>query len=282
MPELAEVEYLRHRWDPGIGAAVCRVAVHFGKRCVRDLGPAAVEQTLSGTKLLGSEAQAKQMLFAFGRGRKPSAWVGIHLGMTGELRVESADFAPGKHDHFVLLQRERALVFTDPRMFGRVRFHAGAERPEWWTSLPPAVLSSEFTRERLARFLSRRSGTPVKALLLMQDLFPGVGNWMADEILWRCRIHPNWRCGRLNEKDVGKLWRESREVCRVALATVAVDFGDPPKGWFFHVRWTAQGRCPRCDIQVKTATIGSRTTRWCPNCQPAKRSAVVDARSSGH
>jgi formamidopyrimidine-DNA glycosylase len=51
------------------------------------------------------------------------------------------------------------------------------------------------------------------------------------------------------------------------MGTVAVDFSDPPAGWFYHQRWTANGRCPRCAARVKTATIGGRTTRWCPRCQ---------------
>jgi formamidopyrimidine-DNA glycosylase len=267
MPELAEVEYYRKQWDAGVGARVLRVALHAGKRVTRGIDAAAFERALVGATLLGSEARAKQMIFRFGRRAKTSAWLGLHLGMTGKLRVEASDFAPGRHDHLVLYQRGRALVFSDVRMFGRVRFQPGAEVPEWWAKLPPDVLAKEFTVERVRGFLARRRGTAVKALLLMQDLFPGVGNWMADEILWRARISPRALSGRLSAKRAEALWREAREVCRVALATVAVDFSDPPEGWFYHVRWTNAGRCPRCATKIKTATIGGRTTRWCPRCQ---------------
>jgi formamidopyrimidine-DNA glycosylase len=133
--------------------------------------------------------------------------------------------------------------------------------------LPPDVLSPQFTRERLRDFLARRRRTPVKALLLMQDIFPGVGNWMADEILWRARISPRRLCGKITAEQVDALWKEARAVCRESLATIGVDFSDPPEGWFFHVRWTKAGVCPRCGLQIKTATIGGRTTRWCAHCQ---------------
>ena len=63
------------------------------------------------------------MLFVFSGGN----WLGIHLGMTGKIRVEPANFRPDKHDHLALYQRERALVFTDSRQFGRVRFHHGSK-----------------------------------------------------------------------------------------------------------------------------------------------------------
>jgi len=267
MPELAEVEYFRRQWEAGVGARITRVALHAGKRVVRDVDPAEGESVLAGSTLLGSEARAKQMLFRFGRGKKVTAWVGIHLGMTGKLTVEPAGFVPGKHDHFVLFQRERALVFTDPRMFGRVRLAAGAEMPEWWAKLPPEVLSEEFTLERVAAFFARRKKSAVKALLLDQTMFPGVGNWMADEILWRARIDPRTPGGELKPPRIKKLWEETREVCRISLATVAVDFSDPPDDWFFHVRWADGGECPRCGLTIQTATIGGRTTRWCARCQ---------------
>jgi formamidopyrimidine-DNA glycosylase len=47
-----------------------------------------------------------------------------------------------------------------------------------------------------------------------------------------------------------------------------VDFSDPPPGWFFHVRWTSHGKCPRCSEPIRTRTIAGRTTRWCAKCQP--------------
>jgi formamidopyrimidine-DNA glycosylase len=272
MPELAEVEYYRKLWDVGVGARIHRVALHADARPLRGLDARTVAGELTGNKLLGSEAQAKQMLFRFGRGGKASAWLGVHLGMTGRLRVESQSFVPAKHDHLVLWQQQRALVFSDSRKFGRIRFHKGNNTPEWWTSLPPAVTSPEFTLELLRGILTRRKASAVKGILLMQNFFPGVGNWMADEILWRARINPCRRSGTLNSHESQSLWRESREVCRVALETVGVDMSDPPAGWFFHVRWSANGHCPRCKQSIETATIAGRTTRWCGKCQPVRSS----------
>lgn len=263
MPELAEVEYYRKQWDSGLRRKIERVALHGEKRVFRGVDVARLAERIAGTMLLGSEARAKQMLFRFSR----SAWLGVHLGMTGKLRVEPPDFAPGRHDHLVLFQRARALVFSDPRQFGRVLFHEGKESPPWWTKLPPAVTAPEFTLDLVRAFFRRRARLAVKAALLQQERFPGVGNWMADEILWRARLDPRKLCGQLTALRIKSIWRETREVCATALATVGVDFSDPPEGWFFHARWKKSGRCPRCKGPLKTDTIGGRTTRWCPRCQ---------------
>ena len=263
MPELAEVEFYRRQWDCGLRRKISRVALHGGLRLFRGADVARLAALLPGALLLGSEARAKQMLFRF----SSDLWLGVHLGMTGKLRAEPPDFAPGRHDHLVLFQKRQALVFSDPRMFGRVLFHEGRAVPAWWAALPPAVTAPEFTPELVRAFLQRRARLAVKAALLVQSAFPGVGNWMADEILWRAKIAPGALCGTLTKGRAAALWREAREVCAVALATVAVDFSDPPGDWFYHQRWTAAGRCPRDGGALRTAQIGGRTTRWCPRCQ---------------
>ena len=263
MPELAEVEYYRKQWDDGLRKKVTHVELHAGKRIFRGVDEKRLAAALKGATYLDSEAQAKLMCFRFSGG----VWLGIHLGMTGDLRVEPKDFVPGKHDHLVLFQSARALVFSDPRQFGRVHFHEGRDVPAWWAKLPPAVTSPEFTLELVTTFLKRRARLAVKAALLIQEAFPGVGNWMADEILWRARIDPRVLCGKLSAKQVHAIWHEAREVCRIALETVGQGSADPPEDWLFHQRWTSKGTCPRDGLQLKTATIGGRTTRWCPRCQ---------------
>jgi formamidopyrimidine-DNA glycosylase len=263
VPELAEVEYYRKLWDDGLRKKVTRVELHAGNRLFRGVNEERLAAALQGATYLDSEAQAKLMCFRFSGG----VWIGIHLGMSGELRVEEKDFEPGKHDHLVLFQSARALVFSDPRQFGRVHFHEGRDEPAWWAKLPPAVTSPEFTLELVTAFLKRRARLAIKATLLIQEAFPGVGNWMADEILWRARIDPRTLCGKLSAKQIHAVWHEAREVCRIALETVGQGSADPPEDWLFHQRWTNKGTCPRDGLQLKTATIGGRTTRWCPRCQ---------------
>ena len=266
MPELAEVEYYRKRWNPGLGEKIQGVSLNSGKRIFRGSDTRALEKLLVGATLQKSEAHGKQMLFRFSK----QLWLGVHLGMTGTLRVEKSGFRPGKHDHLVLHQKRRTLVFNDPRQFGRLRFHHGAAAPEWWAKLPPAIISEKFTVAGMDAFLRRHRQLPLKAALLHQAGFPGIGNWMADEILWRVRLHPRTRAGEISGEKSRELWRVIRFVCREACKIIGHDFSDPPRGWFIHERWTAQGRCPRHGEPLPRATIGGRTTAWCPKCQPER------------
>jgi formamidopyrimidine-DNA glycosylase len=263
MPELAEVEFYRRRWDVGIGKPATRVHINAKKRVVRGVDAAALEKALVGPKFLRSEGHGKRMLFCF----SGDVWLGVHLGMTGKLSAEAADFAPGKHDHLVLFQRERALVFHDPRQFGRIQFHQGKEAPAWWCDLPPQPQELGFTRAFVENFFTRRRKIPIKAALLMQEAFAGIGNWMADEILWRARILPKRRVESLSKDEIGEVWKQTRWVAREAIKHVAPAHADLPKGWLFNERWSKRGVCPRDGTPLKRSEVGGRTTAWCPVCQ---------------
>lgn len=269
MPELAEAEFYRKRWH--LAAAGDRVTALFarsGKRVFRGINLPDLRRGLVGASLEQSEARAKQILFRFSGGH----WLGVHLGMSGELLALGPDHRPGPHDHLVITTSRHALLFRDPRMFGRIRHHQGQDAPGWWTEFAPAILSSGFTISRIAKFLGRRRRAPIKAVLLMQEQFPGIGNWMADEILWRAAIHPRRPAGSLTSAETRMLWRQTRLVCRQALRVIAgtgdhlpadLNVGIPPY-WLFKHRWERGGRCPKTGQRLAHATIGGRTTCWSP------------------
>ena len=263
MPELAEVEYYRKQWNAGLGTNVLTVELHANKRIFRNTDTTAMQRELPGSKLISSEARGKQMAFRFSRGM----WLAIHLGMTGELRVEPNNFIAGKHDHLVLRQKQRSLVFSDPRQFGRVLWFHGQGEPPWWSKIAPSLTSSAFTGAVLKDALERHRKLSIKATLLLQQHFPGIGNWMADEILWRAKINPRTPSGEISRARFAALFKSVRFVCAGALKHVSEDFSDPPRSWFFHVRWNAGGKCPRDETGLKRDTIGGRTTAWCPRCQ---------------
>jgi formamidopyrimidine-DNA glycosylase len=265
MPELAEVAWFARQWEPGLGAPVTAVQCRATARVFRDAGVRDLRRQLTGRPLTAISTHGKQMLFTFG-----DVFLGVHLGMTGELLVESASHRPGRHDHLVLRQSGRSLVFRDPRMFGRVRFEPGPAAPSWWTSLPPAVLSPSFTRQLTISAARRRRGSPLKAFLLDQEVFPGVGNWMADEILWRCLLDPATKVGTLHYNEIITIHLATRRLCRQALKLIGENWGDPPPSWLFPHRWKNGGRCPRDGTELRRAQIGGRTTAWCPQCQPSR------------
>ena len=65
MPELAEVEFFRRQWDPGLGQRIVRVELHPRKRIFRGSSTRALVRELTGARFLRSESWGKQMLFEF-------------------------------------------------------------------------------------------------------------------------------------------------------------------------------------------------------------------------
>jgi formamidopyrimidine-DNA glycosylase len=264
MPELAEVEYFRKRWNPGLGRVVRAVRLNPQARVGRGVDGPAMTKALVGAKLLESFAAAKQMAFHF----SGKVWIGVHLGMTGRLEAGDADREPTPYDHFKLMMSGgKELVFVDPRQFGRILFWQGPGVPPWWEKIPPAILSGEFTVGVVGAFLRRRARTSIKAVLLMQERFPGIGNWMADEVLWRAGFHPQAKAGTFGPKSVRKLHATLREVCAEAMEVIGKNWSDPPDRWLFNHRWKDGGRCPRSKKPLVRADVGGRTTCWSPERQ---------------
>jgi formamidopyrimidine-DNA glycosylase len=263
MPELAEVEWFRKQWNPGLGGEIVDLALHEKNRVFRGENVQELQRRLIGEKLVSSHARGKWMLFKF----SGNNWLGIHLGMTGKIYVASANHRPAKRDHLVLFQKEHALVVSDYRQFGRVRFHHGTDEPDWWKSGAPKIESREFDQEFIDHFLNRHRKAPIKSALLMQNGFPGIGNWMADEILWRAKVLPSKRIRRLTTQDRHQLFRATKFVVRRSLETLGKDFSDPPRNWLIHQKWKRDGVCPKHRTRLRHATVAGRTTVWCAKCQ---------------
>lgn len=272
MPELAEVEYNRKQWDPGIGESIVAVECHEKARDFRKMSASAFKSALPGKTLLSSRTHGKQMLFEISE----VIWLGLHLGMTGKLFAADSNHEIAKAEHFVLRTPHRSLVFSDFRMFGNVTLDETnpGEFPVWWQQLPPEILSPSFTKKLVHSHLFRHRKSLVKPLLLNQARFPGIGNWMADEIVWQMKLHPATLCGDLSESQSEALWKASRSVTRDALRIIGTDYSQPPASWLFTHRWKDGGHCPRkgCGAELVRRDLRGRTTCWCPVCQ-SKHSA---------
>ncbi|MCC5808072.1 MAG: Fpg/Nei family DNA glycosylase [Opitutales bacterium] len=275
MPELAEVEYYRRQWLPALGETVSRTHIRPSARVFRNTAPDRIPAAVEGHDFREALAHGKQMLFRFG----DDAWLLIRLGMAGKLERGDPAMVPAKHDHLVLFTAKHALAFNDYRMFGSTTLVESAKLPDFWRNLPPMPHEPGFTRDHVGTFLRRRAKAPVKAVLLIQERFPGIGNWMADEVLWRARIHPAYPAGRILGRKLSDLHRSLREVTEDALRVIAPDWSDPPDDWLFNHRWRDGGTCPATGKPLRRETIGGRTTCYSPAHQkwpPGLRRASMD------
>ena len=261
MPELAEVHYYSRQWAPGVKARILRVSLHPSARVFRNASPSTLVRSITHTHLIGRETHGKQMLFRFSGG----AWLTVHLGMTGELLHRIPGTPPAPHEHLILHQKDRDLIFRDPRMFGEVKAgNCSTGHPSWWNDLPPPTTDRNFTLAWVRQHLERHARAPVKAVLLRQECFPGIGNWMADEILWRAGIHPGNPAATLTPEETFQLHRQTVAVSRDALRVIGRTWKTPPDSWLFNHRWKDGGRCPESNCLLVRETIAGRTTCWSP------------------
>jgi formamidopyrimidine-DNA glycosylase len=102
----------------------------------------------------------------------------------------------------------------------------------------------------------------VKARLLDQDAIAGVGNLLADQILWLAKVHPARRVNELSRPDLDRLLRALRRAVGSAIAGGGVHtLSVVPYR-------TAGAACPRCGAPMVRGTVGGRTTWWCSLEQP--------------
>lgn len=273
MPELAEVELARRQWGPHQGEKITAVEGHSHTRLYRDQ-PFETLQVLTNRTLQDSKTHGKRMLFSFGE----QLHLEVHLGMTGKLYAAPLNHEQHKHDHFLLRTDASSLAFSDYRQFGKLTLHEDISDP--WKDLPPEVLSAAFSTSYVAEKLNRFSKRPLKAFILDQRICPGVGNWMADEICWRMGRHPAARTDTLDPAQVRKevQWVSKGAIRHVADKNTHPSIEGftpgtyvkqvPPKTWLFQHRWKPGGHCPKCQTELSRAQIATRTTAWCPICQP--------------
>ncbi|HEX4225394.1 MAG TPA: DNA-formamidopyrimidine glycosylase family protein, partial [Pseudonocardiaceae bacterium] len=195
--------------------------------------------------------------------------LGLHLGMSGKLVVASPDGTeidggdywegrrkPGDY-HWsrfsITFADDSRLMLVDPRRLGRVVLDPDID------VLGPdaATISPAEFRAALAK------GTaPVKARLLDQHAIAGIGNLLADEILWLARLNPGHPVDELSPKEVDRLLRATRRAVAAALADggvhtlTIIPFRKPG------------GHCPRDQAPMTRGTVGGRTSWWCSVEQP--------------
>ena len=268
MPELPEVECVVRSLRPRIERAVVTGVATGGHRVWRGFEPAA----LIGRQFAGVRRRAKRILVDLAGG----GTLGVHLGMTGQLRFVADPLAPAaQHTHVRLALRTVGgvgeLRFVDARRFGGLRWFDGGDA-EAGLGPEPLTLSGRRLGEALAR--TRR---PIKAALLDQALIAGLGNIYVDEALHAARLHPLTPGRDVGPGDAARLGRAIKATLRRAIAaggSTLRDYvdADGRAGGFqdSHRVYGQTGKpCRRCRRPIERIVLGGRSTHFCPACQPA-------------
>ncbi len=168
----------------------------------------------------------------------------------------------------------RRLLFTDPRKFGRIELWPRAGEQQALHGLGTEPLSKDFTPEILAHSLSGRK-SPIKQVLLNQEIIAGLGNIYADEALYYASIHPLRRANSLTPAEIQLLYEGIVSVLALAIEHGGTSFSEYRDLWgeagdnYNHMRvYHQQGKpCPRCGTPIERIIVAQRGTHFCPNCQ---------------
>ena len=265
VPELPEVETVRRGLEPlVVGRTITGAGSHPSTKF--SAAPAAV-----GAQIDGVGRRGKYLVIGLADARS----LVVHLGMTGQLRVDPPDTEPDPYDRaWWVFDDGRRLGFRDVRRFGRIAV-VGDDLSALPTlaSLGPEPFDPEFTPEQLWIAL-RRSRRHVKTQLLGQRVVAGVGNIYADEALWRARINPAART--VTRAAAARLHTAVIEVLTAGIengGTTLRDYRTVDGGSGanqHHLDCYGRGGlpCPRCQTTLRKRVLDARGTTWCPVCQP--------------
>ncbi|KXN87563.1 Formamidopyrimidine-DNA glycosylase, partial [Leucoagaricus sp. SymC.cos] len=180
----------------------------------------------------------------------------MHFGMTGMLHVwgnlpvhyrEAPSDAsdpewPPRWMKFILhfvdskSGQTTEIAFRDARRLGRIRLCTFPSSEPPISDLGFDPIHSMPPLAEFSNLINKRKGAAIKALLLDQSFSAGIGNWVADEVLYHARIHPEQRCSTLTEEQRQVLYERIMYVCRTA-TSVNADDGKFPEHWLFKHRW---------------------------------------------
>lgn len=246
MPELPEAERARLTLEGAVGRQIAAVDDHDGYVC-RPHGPGEIDAALRGHTVTAARRRGKFLWLETDDGPE----LGLHLGMAGRFLSDPLDST--RWDRFTLrMQDGGRLVLRDKRRLGRALLN-----PDFAHVGPDAA---EVDRRHF-RELIGRGRTAVKARLLDQRAISGVGNLLADEALWQARLSPLRPTGSLSDHELDRLRVRLRAAIRSAITQ-----GGVHTGRFVAARGRT-GTCPRDGHPLERATVGGRTTYWCPECQ---------------
>lgn len=274
MPELPEVETTRRGLAPHLeGRRV--VGVTLRRPDLRWPIPREIVDLLPSSTISAVRRRAKYLLMDTEIGT--AIW---HLGMSGSMRVLSADTPVRAHDHVDVLiggkgkAAAKVLRFNDPRRFGSLLWQPLGETHALLRGLGPEPLSDDFSGDYLFE-RSRGRSAPVKAFLMDQKIVVGVGNIYVAEALFTARVSPLREAGKVSRERYDAIAQAVRDILGDAIArggTTLRDFISPDGApGYFEQELSVYGRggkpCPRCGRLLKQAMVAQRATVWCGHCQ---------------
>ena len=279
MPELPEVEtVVRIMRRALVGKKIKDVEIVKDPIIFSSAPEPALVKALKGRKVKGVGRKGKTFWIELDQ---PPVVFG-HLGMSGWIRELGKETTRLKEHGDAPLDDENGrprflkllitaedgtrISFTDARRLGRVWLSESAEKDPKVKRLGPDMLNDMPSAKEFEQIFIKRNA-PIKALLMDQSIVSGIGNWVADEVLYHAKINPARSASSLSSSEYAALRKSITKILELAVENGA-DEDKYPTTWLFHHRWggsRGSGKIGKHDIQ--RTTVGGRTTAWVPAVQ---------------
>lgn len=289
MPELPEVETIVRDLNKKIKGKVIKSVQVRVPKLVKNLNTKFV-QALLGQKVGSVTRRAKLIKVKIGQQKT----LLIHLKLTGQLiyREKSGKLTAGGHPipqdlkdlpnkftHIIFtFTDESHLFYNDLRKFGWMNLvsESAAEKlPN--QEFGPEPLSPEFTLEKFKQVLAKKSGQPLKKVLMEQKNIAGIGNIYTDEVCFYAGVKPTRQVKSLKPQETERLWQGTRHILKSAIkhrgtsVDTYVDISGRQGGYipYLKVYDRVGQKCKRqnCHGVVKKIKFNGRGTHYCDQCQ---------------
>jgi formamidopyrimidine-DNA glycosylase len=260
VPELVEIEIYRRAAEAMLDREISDVVADDAWFLKEGTSREVLVDALIGMRFVAARRHGKLLMLDVA---SSDHVLGLRFGMTGRLvvdggaAIETLLYSSHRSDpKFVRFSMTFAdggrAELSDPRRLGGVALNPSV------TGLGPDAARIPL---ELFRAVCQRGSVAIKARLLDQSRIAGVGNLIADEVLWRAGVSPLVLCDSLRGDRLLRLHTTLIDTIADLQERGGSHMGD------LMVSRTRDGVCPRCASLLRRDTVGGRTTFWCPNEQ---------------
>lgn len=273
MPEILEVETTRNGLLNFTGRTVSQISYSKNARSLfnRSVSKVSDLKKLKDYKLHAILRHGKFLVFHWKK-NKSNLYLQSHLGMSGHWQKNLSE--ERKHEHLTInFSNNSSLHYIDARRFGI--FQLSSNLDDFISPQIPDLISGNFNKKWVADNLT--STKEIKPVLLEQSKFPGVGNYLASEILYEAKISPHLRAKDLNKREITALHKGITGTLQRLQKTGGLSLKDyvKPDGTkgLAEMKLRAYNRqklaCLRrgCSGTIKRIVQAQRATFYCPQCQ---------------